>query len=213
MTNLDRFKDITHLYLQHNNITRIEGLEYLPSLRFLILAHNEITQIEGVDECWELRLLDLSHNQIEHFDAEMLPPDIAYILLADNHCARLPAYRLELIQRLEDLIEIDEEPVTTRERDMARNLRPAAESRGDDGDRSQAWRSNVDEVELYTNDLAPNADKCDGEDEDDVSVKAKYDAALAAIVHRSRVRQAEGLDERYAEHIAKLKLSLLNRHQ
>ncbi|KAJ3142129.1 hypothetical protein HDU90_004402 [Geranomyces variabilis] len=205
MTNLDRFANVTHLYLQHNKIARIEGLEYLPSLRFLILAHNKITQIEGLDECWELRLLDLSHNEIEHVDAEMLPPDVTYILLAGNPCARLPAYRLELIQRMSDLAEIDEEPVTEREREIARTLRPA-ESIGED--HPQAWKAIEDELD--TEDLASGADD---NDEENGTVKEQYDAALAAIVHRSRMRQAEGLDELYAGHVAKVKHLLLNRYQ
>ncbi|KAJ3165612.1 hypothetical protein HDU88_004099 [Geranomyces variabilis] len=205
MTNLDRFANVTHLYLQHNKIARIEGLEYLPSLRFLILAHNKITLIEGLDECWELRLLDLSHNEIERVDAEMLPPDVTYLLLAGNPCARLPAYRLELIQRMSDLAEIDEEPVTERERELARTLQPAESI---DEDHPQAWKAI--EEDLDTEDLASGADDSD---EENGTVKEQYDAALAAIVHRSRMRQAEGLDELYAGHVAKLKHLLLNRYQ
>ncbi|KAJ3180733.1 hypothetical protein HDU87_001846 [Geranomyces variabilis] len=202
MTNLDRFANITHLYLQHNKIARIEGLEYLPSLRFLILAHNQITQIEGLDECWELRLLDLSHNDIAHVDAEMLPPDVAYLLLEGNPCARLPAYRLELVQRLSDLAEIDEEPVTEREREIARTLRPV----GSIDENPQPWKAIVYEGELDMEDFPSGED-----DKDHDNAKEEYDAALAAIVHRSRMRQAEGVDELYAGHIAKLKHLLLNR--
>ncbi|KAI8914775.1 hypothetical protein DFJ77DRAFT_463275 [Powellomyces hirtus] len=122
MQHLDGFSNITHLYLQHNAITRIEGLEYLPALRFLILSNNHISRLEGLSECWNLRLLDVSRNVIQSVGTATLPPHLIYLLLAANPCAHLPEYRLELIQRVPDVEEIDEVAVTQQERELARTL-------------------------------------------------------------------------------------------
>ena len=48
MDGLDVCNGAQHVYLQHNRISRIEGLEFFSDLRFLVLGANEIEAIEGL---------------------------------------------------------------------------------------------------------------------------------------------------------------------
>nr|MDO8112253.1 leucine-rich repeat domain-containing protein [Candidatus Sigynarchaeota archaeon] len=52
------------LYLLHNEITEIKGLDNLKSLDELHLQHNKITEIKGLDRLSKLRTLHLHDNQI-----------------------------------------------------------------------------------------------------------------------------------------------------
>ena len=38
---------VTHLYLQHNRLTSIEGVASMPSLKFLAASHNRIQEVRG----------------------------------------------------------------------------------------------------------------------------------------------------------------------
>lgn len=51
-----------------NQITRIENLESLLTLRFMTLAGNQIEKVENLHLLDELKFLDLSDNKIESFD-------------------------------------------------------------------------------------------------------------------------------------------------
>ena len=53
------------LYLQHNRLTKIEGLDSLVNLEFLALQGNRIRKIEGLTHLIRLKALDLSDNLIE----------------------------------------------------------------------------------------------------------------------------------------------------
>lgn len=70
---------ITHVYLQHNRITDIQGLSALPRLKFLTVAHNQIEAVAGISGLRELLFLDLSYNQIKELDHKLLPPSTAFL--------------------------------------------------------------------------------------------------------------------------------------
>ncbi len=76
--------DVTHLYLQHNVIKRIENLEFLQNLTFLVLSNNQITLIENIKSLKKLKLLDLSSNLIESIDVRELPLSIIFLDLREN---------------------------------------------------------------------------------------------------------------------------------
>eukprot|EP00762_Andalucia_godoyi_P006708 ANDGO_06235.mRNA.1 Dynein regulatory complex subunit 3 len=115
--NLDLFSNCTHLQLQVNHITRIEGLEFLPRLRFLVLSQNKIRRIENIVFLDELQYLDLSDNALEAVDAMELPSaKLAYVNFKGNKACDPACYRSEIVRTLPLVREIDEEPVTNKDR-------------------------------------------------------------------------------------------------
>lgn len=119
--NLDLFSACTHLQLQVNEIAKIEGLEFLPNLRFLVLARNRIHRIENILFLDNLQYLDLSENQIATVDVVEFPTEkLAYVDLRGNPCAMDAAlvaeYRVEMIQSLPCIREIDAVAVSRNER-------------------------------------------------------------------------------------------------
>ncbi|XP_071306648.1 leucine-rich repeat-containing protein 46 isoform X1 [Agelaius tricolor] len=59
---------IHSLYLQQNQIEKMENLECFPNLRFLCLAGNRIQRVQNLQGLSQLSLLDLSHNLIQVLD-------------------------------------------------------------------------------------------------------------------------------------------------
>ena len=53
------------MYLNHNQITEIKGLETLTNLETLYLDTNKITEIKGLGHLEKLKLIYLSFNPIE----------------------------------------------------------------------------------------------------------------------------------------------------
>ncbi|XP_077046951.1 leucine-rich repeat-containing protein 46 isoform X2 [Agelaius phoeniceus] len=61
-------ESIHSLYLQQNQIEKMENLECFPNLRFLCLAGNRIQRVQNLQGLSQLSLLDLSHNLIQVLD-------------------------------------------------------------------------------------------------------------------------------------------------
>lgn len=57
--------DIDKIWLDHNQIQKIEGLETLKYLKFVDLAHNRITRIEGLENLDYLEGIRLDGNPIQ----------------------------------------------------------------------------------------------------------------------------------------------------
>jgi hypothetical protein len=62
----------------------------------------------------------MSNRRVLIIDLDECPPNVRYLLLADNPCALLPSYRLGLIKECERLEELDDLPITKQEKRMAR---------------------------------------------------------------------------------------------
>jgi hypothetical protein len=76
--------NVTHIYLQHNLIKKIENLEYFMNLKFLLLSHNQVTRIENLLSLINLKMLDLSFNLIESIDVKQLPKGLMFLDLREN---------------------------------------------------------------------------------------------------------------------------------
>jgi Leucine-rich repeat (LRR) protein len=61
---IGKLTSLKGLYLNHNHVAQIQGLENLTSLQYLGLAENKISQIEGLDTMVNLKQLNLDNNQI-----------------------------------------------------------------------------------------------------------------------------------------------------
>lgn len=60
-----KLTELTHLYLQHNRIKRLENLNGLKNLRKLYLGGNEISRLENVEQLPRLEEL--------HIDRQLFP--------------------------------------------------------------------------------------------------------------------------------------------
>ncbi|KFQ36484.1 Leucine-rich repeat-containing protein 46, partial [Mesitornis unicolor] len=78
--------EIHSLYLQQNQIEKIENLGSFPNLQFLSLAGNRICRVENLQHLQHLRALDLSHNLIQTLDPDELPRSLRLLNLMGNEC-------------------------------------------------------------------------------------------------------------------------------
>ncbi|NWW88461.1 LRC46 protein, partial [Rhynochetos jubatus] len=103
--------EIHSLYLQQNQIEKIENLGCFPSLRFLSLSGNRIRRVENLQPLRHLRVLDLSHNQIETLDPDELPRSLRLLDLTGNECTHQQGYRELVVGALPRLLQLDAQPV------------------------------------------------------------------------------------------------------
>ena len=76
--------NVTHIYLQHNLIKKIENLEFFINLKFLLLSNNQIKKVENLLCCVNLKMLDLSFNLIDSLDVKQLPKSLMFLDLREN---------------------------------------------------------------------------------------------------------------------------------
>ncbi|NXK22048.1 LRC46 protein, partial [Arenaria interpres] len=108
---LQSLREIHSLYLQQNQIEKIENLGCFPNLRFLSLAGNRIRRVENLQPLRHLRVLDLSHNQIQTLDPEELPRSLRLLDLTGNECTHQHGYRELVVGALPHLLQLDTQPV------------------------------------------------------------------------------------------------------
>ncbi|KAH9489094.1 Leucine-rich repeat-containing protein 9 [Bulinus truncatus] len=143
---LNRLPSLKALFLQGNEIIKIEGLEGLHDLRELVLDKNKIKQIteSSLANQWNLQELHIEENRLkdisglssmenlmrlymgsnrisEQSELEKLEPlrNLCEITLANNPIARRMIHRIILIHRLPRLLVIDGIPVSEEERNKA----------------------------------------------------------------------------------------------
>ncbi|NWX09647.1 LRC46 protein, partial [Caloenas nicobarica] len=108
-------REIRSLYLQQNQIEKIENLGCFPNLRFLSLAGNRIHRVENLQPLRHLRVLDLSHNQIQTLDPDELPRSLWLLDLTGNKCTHQHGYRERVLGALPHLLQLDTQPVHKEE--------------------------------------------------------------------------------------------------
>ncbi|NWY20362.1 LRC46 protein, partial [Aphelocoma coerulescens] len=108
---LRRLAEIHSLYLQQNQIEKIENLDSFPNLRFLCLAGNRIQRVQNLQALPHLSALDLSHNQIRVLDTEELPRSLQILDLTGNECTRQDGYRDLVVAALPRLLQLDSQPI------------------------------------------------------------------------------------------------------
>ncbi|NXR10726.1 LRC46 protein, partial [Semnornis frantzii] len=108
---LQSLPEVHSLYLQQNQIEKIENLSCFPNLRFLSLAGNCISRVENLQPLHQLHLLDLSYNQIQMLDPDELPCGLRVLNLRGNECTQQHGYRWMVVGALPHLLELDTQPV------------------------------------------------------------------------------------------------------
>ncbi|KAJ3276445.1 hypothetical protein HDV01_005068 [Terramyces sp. JEL0728] len=113
VSGLSNLLNLTHLYLQYNNISEFPDLN-LPNLDFLILSHNKLEKI-SLTKC-NLNLLDLEANQFKETSEINLPTSIEYFVLRGNKCCEQIDYRIQTISKFPNIRELDEVEVSNLEK-------------------------------------------------------------------------------------------------
>jgi protein TilB len=126
--NLDVYcRNLEQLYLQSNQISKIENLGKLKSLKYLQLALNNITWIENLEQCESLEKLDLTVNFIKDLKCiENLQhnDNLRMLYLVGNPCTEITGYRNFVIATLPQLSVLDGTPITKSERIIAHQQYP-----------------------------------------------------------------------------------------
>ncbi|EPZ34106.1 outer arm dynein light chain 1 [Rozella allomycis CSF55] len=103
-------RNLKILYLQSNQILKIEGLGKLKRLEYLNLALNNIQVIDGLQGCESLKKLDLTVNFIEALNS--IPnlrhnENLKELHLTGNPCTSIENYRHFVIETLSQLTHLD----------------------------------------------------------------------------------------------------------
>jgi len=90
---IEHLVNLTHLYLQGNQIKSLEGMDFskLNKLEALFLGNNKIKDIEGIDfsSLHRLTHLNLSGNKIKSLEGVIFPENLAVLHLQGNEITGL----------------------------------------------------------------------------------------------------------------------------
>ena len=111
LLSLSCLSGLEELYLSHNGVERVQGLERLTSLHTLDLSNNKIPVLEGIshlhalEECW------MNDNRVSDFEcvaAQLKPlPRLKTVYLERNPVSKEFGYRKRLADMLPTLTQID----------------------------------------------------------------------------------------------------------
>ncbi|KAJ3059927.1 Protein tilB, partial [Podochytrium sp. JEL0797] len=131
--NLDVYcRHLEILYLQNNQISKIENLNKLKELQYLNLALNNITKIENLERCESLSKLDMTVNFVsDPLDLESLKNNemLRELFLVGNPCTQVDGYRDFAIATLPQLKMLDGKEIERSERIAASQVYDAIRAR------------------------------------------------------------------------------------
>ena len=79
------------LDLSHNRLSKLPDLSRLKKLKIAFFSFNLFIEVPtAFKNCEKLYMLGLKGNQIEHFDEDILPLTISWLILTDNKIQTLP---------------------------------------------------------------------------------------------------------------------------
>ncbi|XP_063156845.1 leucine-rich repeat-containing protein 46 [Candoia aspera] len=121
IADLPDLKQVHSIYLQQNQIEKIENLSCFPNLKFLSLAGNYISRVENLQSLLKLKFLDLSQNCIDILDIDELPLNLAVLDLTGNKCMNQKGYRESVLAALPHLIELDNKGISNQKATVQNN--------------------------------------------------------------------------------------------
>ncbi|TPP45227.1 hypothetical protein CGC21_33590 [Leishmania donovani] len=85
------FLNATHVYLQHNALAGLEGVELLSQLQVLVVHHNQLTSLAPLQQLECLSYLDVNHNNVSSsvdvlLRDELPCPSLKSLNLSNNPC-------------------------------------------------------------------------------------------------------------------------------
>jgi len=79
------------LDLSHNKLTTLPDLSPLKNLKIAFFSFNRLSAVpDAFKNCHHLYMLGLKGNQLSHFDEDILPLSISWLILTDNQLTMLP---------------------------------------------------------------------------------------------------------------------------
>jgi len=114
-------RELKILYLQNNNIRRIENINRCKELRYVNFAINKIRQIEGLHRCEFIEKLDFTVNRIDArglltFERLKANHHLEELYCTGNPCTDIEGYRKFVIHAVPSVTKLDGEDVTPAER-------------------------------------------------------------------------------------------------
>lgn len=82
--------------IQSNRLTNLTGLSGLPNLEELYLSHNAITDLSGLESNTTLRVLDFSNNQVSHLSHLSTLKNLEDVWASNNQLASFEEVEREL---------------------------------------------------------------------------------------------------------------------
>ena len=116
---LEPFMNLQYLYLNHNQLTVLSGLNHLVRLKVLDARDNNISDVRLTEQHF-LKELYLARNKLRNLD-EFLPKvahlrELRVLDLRENSVALENDYRKVVVRTFPELVNLDGHPVTARER-------------------------------------------------------------------------------------------------
>lgn len=113
--------NLRHLYLAHNVIKHLEGLEKLDRLRTLHLRENQIETLSGLNfNMRSLQYLNVRGNKLADENAiqslRYVSKTLQILVLLENPVVETSDYRINLVMLLPNLERLDKDPVTSDEK-------------------------------------------------------------------------------------------------
>ena len=99
---MQQFTNLEEIWLNQNQIQKIEGLEGCVSLKRIFISDNKIERIEGLDGCEQLEVLWLNENSIDSLQGLSKLTNLKQLHLARNRISRIGSH-LSQLRKLEDL--------------------------------------------------------------------------------------------------------------
>ena len=99
---LKHIHNLEEIWLNQNQIKKIEGFEGCINLKRIFISDNLIERIEGLETCEQLQELWLNENQIENLQGLSKLINLKFLHLARNKISRIGSY-LSNLRKLEDL--------------------------------------------------------------------------------------------------------------
>ncbi|KAJ3330372.1 Protein tilB, partial [Kappamyces sp. JEL0680] len=131
--NLDVYcRNLEILFLQSNQISKIENLHRLKRLEYLQLALNNIKVVENLEGCESLKKLDLTVNFVDDLlclESLKNNEQLRQLYLVGNPCAEKEGYRSFVIATLPQLTQLDGRDIEKSERIVAMQEYPKIRAR------------------------------------------------------------------------------------
>ena len=123
-TKTNQLDKIKNLNLCANDLADISIVSHMAALEVLSVSVNSIRTLKDIGECANLKELYIRRNLIEsleEIDHLALLRNLKILWLAENPVATVPRYRQIVINKLPNLVKLDNVEVTEEEKIAARN--------------------------------------------------------------------------------------------
>ncbi|XP_034174367.1 protein phosphatase 1 regulatory subunit 42 [Osmia lignaria lignaria] len=105
--NLNFASNLTHLYLQHNLISKIENLDYLEKLQTLYLGYNNIVVVEGLERLKNLSVLQIENQRLSTTESLCFDPRSIRTLSTCLKALNISNNKITSLKNIKELHELE----------------------------------------------------------------------------------------------------------